>query len=117
MMCKGYYYPKYWHRYQKGWHESPRANYDFDEEKSVYKISVELPGVKKEDIKIRATDNFVKLKAERKEEDGEEKPYKKRFYFRRNIDPKSIAAKYENGQLNLEVPLAEKIDFHDVVVG
>lgn len=79
-----------------------------------YEMQAELPGFKKEDIKIDLEDNILTITAEHKEEMEE----KKDNYVRRerkfgsfsrsfdvtDIDVDKITASYENGILKLAMP-------------
>ncbi|MFX0094209.1 MAG: Hsp20/alpha crystallin family protein [Candidatus Hodarchaeota archaeon] len=105
--------PSYWrHGYMS------RATWNYDEDNATYKIKIGLPGVEKEDIKIKATDESVRVTAERKDDSSEEKKliYKEKFYFRRRIDPAKISATYANGLLKLELPTQEQAKAQDVPV-
>ena len=83
-----------------------------------YKISFDLPGLKKDEIKIEMKDNLLSVYGERKRETTEKKEKVQRYeksygYFRRsfslptNVLAEKIAAKYDNGVLELTVPKAE----------
>lgn len=89
-----------------------------------YKVEVAAPGVKREDFKIEVEDNLLTISTSSKsssEEKSEEGRYtKKEFSYQSfsrsfNLDPElvdaeSIAAKYEDGILHLEIPKREKQD-------
>ncbi|MBZ4683290.1 MAG: hypothetical protein PWP46_661 [Fusobacteriaceae bacterium] len=90
---------------------------DISETDNAYIISADLPGVKKEDVKLELHDGYLKISAERKEEKEEKnkKFYRKeRIYgnFVRNIplpeyldiDKNLIKAKFDNGVLNITIP-------------
>lgn len=81
-------------------------------------LSFDLPGVKKEDIKIQVEENTLTISGERKQEkkagDGQNAKYVERTYgaFTRSftlpstVETEKIEAHYENGVLNLTVPKA-----------
>ena len=80
-----------------------------------YHIDVDLPGVKKEDIKIDVKDNMLIVSGERdlKEEVKEEDYYRvetsfgkfsRSFTLPDNIDKENIDASAENGVLEVVVP-------------
>ncbi len=89
---------------------------DVNETKNHYLISFDMPGVKKEDIKIETQGNELLISGERrreaKEDHGEatlrrEKTYgrfERRFSLPTSIDSEKIEAHYENGVLNIVLP-------------
>ena len=92
---------------------------DVREEDGNYILEADLPGFDKKDISIDLTDDFLTIKAERKEE-TEAEDSKKNYisrersygsYSRRfevsGIDTDKIGAKYENGVLTLTMPRRE----------
>ena len=81
--------------------------------------TVELPGMKKENITLTVTENMLEVKAETKEEEKEEKEgYKSwrsryRGFYRRlplpsAVDSESAKATYRNGVLEVTMPKVEK---------
>jgi HSP20 family protein len=85
-----------------------------------YHIDVDLPGVKKEDIKVDVEDNMLKISGERsfKKEVKEEDYYKvetsfgkfqRNFTLPDNVDAENIKASTDNGVLEIVLPkIAEK---------
>lgn len=80
-----------------------------------YLMSVDLPGMKKEDIKIEMSDNLLTISGERKREQTEknqkiqrhEKSYgffKRSFTLPNSIEADKVEAHYENGVLELYLP-------------
>lgn len=79
-----------------------------------YKLDAELPGFKKEDIKIDVENDVLTISAERKAESDENKPNfvkRERFYgsFSRSFDVSGIEvdgiqAAYNDGVLTLTMP-------------
>ncbi|MGE5086464.1 MAG: Hsp20/alpha crystallin family protein [Bacillota bacterium] len=93
---------------------------DINESKDHYFLSFDLPGVKKEDIKIELHSNHLNISGERqcevKEDDDETILRQERFYgkFERtftlptSVNVDKIEAHYENGVLNIALPKSEK---------
>ncbi len=89
-----------------------------EDEKSIF-FHVELPGIKKEDVKVSITDgNIMMIKGEKKrEEKVEDKSFirvernygsfSRSFELPNNVKTDSIAAKFEDGVLNISL---EKIE-------
>jgi HSP20 family protein len=92
---------------------------DVKETKEHYLVSFDMPGVKKEDIKIEVQGNELVISGERqremREQDGEatlrvERTYGKferSFTLPATIAADKIEAHYENGVLNVALPKAE----------
>lgn len=87
---------------------------DLVENENDYLFKVDLPGVKKEDIKINIKNNYLILEVIKQEEkDEEHKNYirKERFYgsasrsyYVGNINVDDLNATFENGVLQITVP-------------
>lgn len=89
------------------------------EEKDEYKVSLAVPGMKKDDFKIDVDGNLLTVSSE-KEESKEEKDKKftrkeynyssfsRTFTLPDEINKEKIEAKYEDGVLRISLPYAEK---------
>ncbi|RUO28129.1 hypothetical protein CWE12_12985 [Aliidiomarina sedimenti] len=92
-----------------------RPNLDIQEHADHYELSVELPGVSKNDLKLNLEGNLLSISGEKKHESksGEEGKYHRieRSYgsFARtltlpdDIDSKSIKASFNDGVLKIEI--------------
>jgi len=89
--------PKTGELLEEGW-RIPYTETSYDKEKNKYVVIAELPGVEKKDIKVKAGKKHINITAE-----TEERKYKKRIDFDKEIDPKSIKAHFKNGILEIEV--------------
>lgn len=67
-----------------------------------YEVTVEVPGVKKKEIDLSATEETLKIKTT-----GERK-YQKEVNFKDSINPENIDANFRNGILTLEIEKKEK---------
>lgn len=72
---------------------------DIIEENDHIKILAELPGIKKEDINLKAKKDGLKLSA---------RNFEKFIPLDVEIDPKSIKANYNNGVLEIRITIANK---------
>lgn len=96
--------------------QTRRARIDVTEQNGEYKVLAELPGVKKDDIKVEIDGDQVSISAESRTErevkEGERLVHSERFYgtlaraFRlgQEVDRERVLAKYENGILELTLP-------------
>jgi len=93
---------------------------DVKETDKDYKLSVDLPGVKKDDLKAELKDGYLTISAtvnQNNDEKDEEGRYIRRerfsgsfnrsFYVGENVSEEDIKAKFENGTLMLTVPKKE----------
>ena len=91
---------------------------DFHEDKNHYFISMDMPGVKKEDIKISLKDNTLSVSGERRgqrKEEGDEQPHSRfterfcgafhrEFALSSAVDEEKVSAQFANGVLELLIP-------------
>lgn len=92
---------------------------DIKENEGGYELLAELPGFKKEDIKVSINGDWLTVEAERKEENTDEGSgylRKERRYgsFKRSfgiedIDCEKISAEYADGILKLELPKKQEV--------
>ena len=90
---------------------------DIKETPEEYIVHAELPGVKKEDIKIDYNNNYLTISATRNNESEEKKDHYirrersygsvSRAFYISNVNKDSIKAKFDNGVLNIELPKKE----------
>lgn len=89
---------------------------DIREDEKGYLLEVDLPGYKKEDIKIDVTDGYLTIHAKTTDEVNEEEKGKyvrrerfmgectRSFYVGDDVKEDEIKASFKNGILKLEVP-------------
>lgn len=90
------------------------------EEEDVYKVSLAVPGMKKDDFEIDVEGNMLTISCE-KEESKEEKEKKftrkeynyssfsRSFTLPEAVNREKIEAKYENGILHMELPKKDEV--------
>lgn len=93
-----------------------RIRLDVSETDDAYAVRAEMPGVKKDDVKITIDGNKVAIRAESRseneEKEGETVLRRERFYgvqsrsfvLAHDIEDSSATAKYEDGILTLHLP-------------
>ena len=93
-----------------------RPSIDVSENESAFLVQAELPGVGREGLEVIVTDGILKIVAERKPRQSDDKTgrsiLKEQFFgkFSRSlklgsgIDESNIEARYEDGVLNLWLP-------------
>jgi HSP20 family protein len=104
---------------------SPRV--DISETDSEFQIKVEIPDIKKEDVKVRVDNGVLTIQGERKQEKDEKgKKFHRieRYYgnFIRsftlpdNVDETKIGATFKDGMLNLQVPKSTRKNHNAIEV-
>ena len=100
----------------RGIEPESRIRMDITETEQAYAVKAEIPGVKKEDVKIAIDGNKVSISADMKEEkeattEGNmvcsERYYGQQyrsFTLPQDVDESKAEAKYENGILSLNLP-------------
>ena len=86
---------------------------DITETKDAYELSIEVPGIKKEDLEISFTDDTLTIHARKNDKTKEEnKSYiakerstldMERSYYLENADEENITARMDNGILYVNV--------------
>lgn len=89
-----------------------RPPVDFSEDDESYRLSLELPGVNKEQLEINVENNILTISGEKKNERQGDERRIERYYGRfarsfsvpESVDKEKISAKFENGVLELTIP-------------
>ncbi len=87
---------------------------DIRETDKEYLLDIELPGFKKEEIKVSLEDGYLTVSAERKEEKSQEGvrflrkecsvSCQRSYYVGEDVEEASVKGRYENGVLELTLP-------------
>lgn len=83
-----------------------------------FRVTVDLPGLRREDINLTVENNTLTLSGERKFEKTEAGPhfdrieraygkFSRTFHLPTNVDNTKVEASFENGVLTVEIPKAE----------
>lgn len=107
---------------------APRIRMDVTETEKAYTVKAEIPGARKENIKIAINGNQVSISAETQndthEERGEALVRSERYYGRRyrsfafasDVDDAKADARYQDGVLELILPKKKAVAPRNVVV-
>ncbi|MDR3610913.1 MAG: Hsp20/alpha crystallin family protein [Ignavibacteriaceae bacterium] len=113
-----------------GFGESDRENEEFEnavwmpltdilEDDNQYYLNIDLPGIKKEDVKINYTNGQLSISGERKMESEEKNTkyhraersygkYYRSFTLPQKIKENEINAEFKDGQLKISIPKSEE---------
>jgi HSP20 family protein len=100
---------------------------DIFEEGNEFVIHADLPGIKKDDIKIDLSENILTITGEKKRKEKVEKEdyyryersfgsFVRRFELPRDMDMEKISAHFEDGVLELRIPMKEAEKKHKKIV-
>jgi HSP20 family protein len=78
--------------------------YEVSEKDDHYAISLDIPGVKKDEIKIEVLDKSLTVSGERKKFEKSYGTFKRSFVLPNTVSTDKIEAHYEDGVLTLYVP-------------
>jgi len=89
-----------------------------DEEKN-FTISLDIPGLRKDEIEIEVKDNHLHVTGERKAQEGQTREnvlrserrygkFSRVFSLPQNVNAEAIEARFENGVLDIRLPKEEK---------
>lgn len=92
---------------------------EIHDEDKMYSISLDIPGLRQEDIDIEVKDNHLHISGERKYEKKTEKnnilrserrygKFSRVFSLPQNVNSDAIEASFENGVLEVKLPKEEK---------
>jgi HSP20 family protein len=100
---------------------------DIAEDNDNYYLKADLPGIKKDDVKISCTNGSLSISGERaQEKESKEKQYHRiersygKYYrsFRlpEKIKEDKINAEFKDGQLNVTIPKAEEVKPKEIAI-
>ena len=94
---------------------------DIREEENAITVSIELPGLTSDDVKVTVDNGVLSISGEKKrefEEGSEDSDYhlierqygrfERSFKLPRSVDADKVTAKFENGVLNVALPKSEQ---------
>ena len=101
---------------------------DVTETEKNFQVRAEIPGAKKEDIRVTVDGNFVSISAEVKRENEERSggrvllketylgSVSRGFSLTQEVDPKGVVAKLEDGILNVTLPKREGMSSRTIAI-
>ena len=92
---------------------------DIVEDSHALKVTLEVPGIRPEDVKVNLENNVLTIRGEKKQQETEkterfhryERTYgvfERSFTLPTTVDPDRITARVESGVLHIEIPKVEK---------
>jgi HSP20 family protein len=85
---------------------SSSDDYDLYEEDDEFVLSVELPGYSPEEMTVTWDEGVLNIAAEHTDDArGEQRAYHRRFRFPKSVDESEIYAQYDNGILDVRLPI------------
>jgi HSP20 family protein len=92
---------------------------DIAETNEEFNVKAELPGLKKEDVKVTVDGGVLRIEGERKQEQEEKNKkfhriersygsFLRTFTLPENVDDEKVRAEFKDGVLNVRLPKSEK---------
>jgi HSP20 family protein len=109
-----------WDPWEKSLPTTLSPKVDVIEDKDSYKITADIPGIDKKDLKVEVSNGVLLISGEKKEEKYDkdkdryyhfERSYgsfERQFRLPEEVDPEQVDAKYTNGVLELTLKKSEK---------
>ncbi|WP_433628272.1 Hsp20/alpha crystallin family protein [Halomicrococcus sp. NG-SE-24] len=86
--------------------ETGSNDYELYEEDGEFVLSVEMPGFDADEITVSWDAGILNVAAEHEDEQrGQRKTYHRRFRFPKDVDDDEITAQYNNGILEVRLPV------------
>ncbi len=99
-------YPWEWTRRLEEGFRTPLSEVDVDDETGDTKVTLELPGVSKEEIEITVNRSSLMVTAE-----SENRKYKRTFSFSQEFNPTMTKASFNNGVLEISMKVVKTKEF------
>jgi HSP20 family protein len=101
---------------------------DITETENGYEVKAEIPGMKKDEIKINYEDDMLTLSGERNHEKEEKNKnyhrierhygkFQRSFYLPKHVKADVIKANYKNGVLTVNIPKSEEAKPKEIAIG
>jgi len=85
-----------------------RSEYELYEEDDAFVLTIEMPGFETEDLTVSWDKGVLNIAGEHVDETrGHQRTYHRRFRFPKDIDEEGIEAEYNNGVLEVYLPIPE----------
>ena len=108
-------------------HNGFRPPLDLREDEGNFYAQLELPGMKKEDVKISLEDNILTVRGEKKKKDLLDKEefrrvernygvFERGIRLPQEIQEDAIHAEMDNGILKISIPKTEKVEPRQIVI-
>jgi HSP20 family protein len=114
--------------FMRAMREEPQMKMDVSEDDKAYHVKADIPGVRKEDIKVSIDGDRVSIstefRKEKEEKKGETLISSERYYgsqfrgfsLQQAVDAAKADAKYENGVLELTLPKKEPTSAKEIAI-
>ena len=96
---------------------------DIVEKDDGFKIIIDMPGFKKENIKIITENNYLSVYADRLDEEEGQYLHNERYYgkvsrsfYVGNVDKENVTASYKNGVLELFIPKEDEEEMKTISI-
>ena len=95
-----------------GKHAKNLMKTDVRETEGTYELDVDLPGFTKDEVNVELKNGYLTIQAskglDKEQSDKKGKYIRQERYVGEDVEPEDVAAKFENGILQLSIPKAAK---------
>jgi HSP20 family protein len=101
------------------WPQATALNLDSREDKDSFHLRVELPGLKREDLKLSVADQVLTIKGQKKswkDENAQAGSVERSVSLPDQVDAGKIEAKYEDGVLYVTLPKREEVKPREIEI-
>lgn len=86
--------------------ETGANDYELYEDEDAFVLSVEMPGFDPQEIEVTWNEGVLNIAADQEsEQQNRRKTYHRRFRFPKDVEDDEITARYENGILEIRLPV------------
>jgi HSP20 family protein len=112
------FFDRLWPEWKRDMGEELNPSVDLVEKDNKYELTVELPGLEKDDISISVENGYVTISGKREDRSEKEEgeyyvkemrygSFRRSFRLPKNVMDDKVEATYKNGLLTVVIPLAE----------
>ena len=112
------FFDRLWPEWKRDMGEELNPSVDLVEKDNKYELTVELPGLEKDDISISVENGYVTVSGKREERSEKQEgeyyvkemrygSFRRSFRLPKNVLDDKVEATYKNGLLTVVIPLAE----------
>ncbi|NJK90517.1 MAG: Hsp20/alpha crystallin family protein [Blastochloris sp.] len=99
-------------------HSNLHLSFDSREDKDNFYLQVEVPGFRREDLKLNVVDQVLTIQGRRKswKDENAESTVERAINLPEQVDPEKISARVEDGILSITLPKREEVKPREIQI-